>query len=713
MRGVSRLFLIALSVLFVVALAFAADNPAAKPAVAPPKARVDVVTDTVHGQQISDPYRWLEDGANPEVQKFTQDQFNYTESVLHKQSQYERIKSRLTELFKIGTVNSPHIAGKYYFYTRRDAGQNQPILYVREGINGKDRVLVDANTMSADGTVALDWWQESNDGKYVAFGTSPGGSEISNLQIVETATGKLLDEKIDRCRAASIGWLADNSGFYYTKLPRPGDVPAGQEMYNRHVFFHKIGTNPDGRADAEVFGKGRSPQEWPNVFVSDDGRWLVILAGVTFERTDVFLKDLKANSDLKTVTEGRDFNYGVEIHDGQMYIFTNDGAPKYHIYKVTAENPSRENWKEIVPENESVLKNMQMARETMLLEYEQVAVSKLQIHDRDGKFIRDVKMPTLGNVTSLTGSSKSETAFFGFNSFTVPPAVYSLDVKSSKTGEWAKVASNIDSNAYETKQVFYTSKDGTKVPMFLVYKKGVKLDGKNPTMLAGYGGFNISRTPTFNNWLMVWLENGGIYADAGLRGGSEYGEGWHKAGMLDRKQNVFDDFYAAAEYLIANKYTDKEHIGAYGRSNGGLLTGAAMTQRPDLFKAVVCGVPLLDMLRYHQFQIAKLWIPEYGSAENPEQFKFISAYSPYQHVKENTQYPAILFFASEGDTRVDPLHARKMTALLQASATNSPDRPILLRILSKAGHGAGKPVTKQVEEWADIFTFLFWQTGIK
>jgi prolyl oligopeptidase len=249
--------------------------------------------------------------------------------------------------------------------------------------------------------------------------------------------------------------------------------------------------------------------------------------------------------------------------------------------------------------------------------------------------------------------------------------------------------------------------------MFVVHKKGLKLDGKNPTMLAGYGGFNISRTPTFNNWLMVWLESGGIYADAGLRGGSEYGEEWHKAGMLDRKQNVFDDFYAAAEYLIANKYTDREHIGAYGRSNGGLLTGAAMTQRPDLFKAVVCGVPLLDMLRYHQFQIAKLWIPEYGSAENPEQYKFISAYSPYQHVKEKTLYPAILFFASEGDTRVDPLHARKMTALLQARATNGPDRPILLRILSKAGHGAGKPVTKQVEEWADIFTFLFWQTGLK
>jgi prolyl oligopeptidase len=572
---------------------------------------------------------------------------------------------------------------------------------------------VDANKMAADGTVALDWWQESDDGKYVAFGTSPGGSEISTLRVIETASGKLLDENIDRTRAASIAWLPGNSSFYYTKLPRPGDVPAGQEMYNRHVFFHKLGTNPDGRADQKVFGEGRSPQEWPNVHVSDDGRWLVIMAGVTFDRTDVFLKDIKSDGELQTVVEGRNFNYGVEIHDGQMYIFTNDGAPKYQIFRVAAESPARENWKAIVPEGEAVLKNMQMAADQMLLEYEEVAVSRLKLHDRDGKFVRDVALPTIGNTTGLTGSKKSGTAYFGFNSYTVPPAVYAVDVKSGKTSEWARVASNINSNAYETKQVFYTSKDGTKVPMFIVHKKGVKLNGTNPTMLAGYGGFNISRTPTFNNWLLVWLEAGGVYADAGLRGGSEYGEDWHKAGMLDRKQNVFDDFYAAAEYLIAQKYTDRAHLGIYGRSNGGLLTGAALTQRPELFKAVVCGVPLLDMLRYHEFQIAKLWIPEYGSAENPEQFKFISAYSPYHHVKEGTAYPATLFFASEGDTRVDPLHARKMTALMQARAANNPDRPILLRVLSKAGHGAGKPVTKQVDEWADIFTFLFWQLGLK
>jgi prolyl oligopeptidase len=303
--------------------------------------------------------------------------------------------------------------------------------------------------------------------------------------------------------------------------------------------------------------------------------------------------------------------------------------------------------------------------------------------------------------------------FFGFDSFTVPPSIYRYEIASGKTSEWAKVDAPIDSNAYDVKQVFYPSKDGTKIPMFIVSKKGTKLDGKNPTMLTGYGGFNISRTPAFGAWLHLWLESGGVYADANLRGGSEYGEDWHRAGMLENKQNVFDDFIAAAEYLIAQKYTSKDHLTVYGRSNGGLLTGAVLTQRPDLYRAVVCGVPLLDMIRYHQFQIARLWIPEYGSSEDPKQFDFIYAYSPYHHVKEKTLYPSILFFTSEGDTRVDPLHAKKMTALMQASAANGPDRPILMRIEPKAGHGVGKPVSKQIQEWTDIYTFLFWQLGMK
>jgi prolyl oligopeptidase len=718
MRGVYRLFTITFSLLLIVGFAVAAGNNSSGDTksvalMAPRKARVEIVTDTLHGQQIADPYRWLENGDSAETQQFVKEQLAYTKALLGGQPVHAKIRARLDELFKTGTVDAPHLSGPYLFYTQRDAGQNQPVLYVRQGVKAKDRELVNANTMSADGTVALDWWQESKDGRFVAFGTSPGGLEISTLRVIETATGKVLAENIDRTRAASVAWLPDNSGFYYTKLPRPGDVPAGQEMYNRHVFFHRLGTDPDGRGDEKIFGQGRSPQEWPNLYVSDDGRWLVIMANVTFDQTDLFIKDLKSKGGITPIIEGKNFKYDVDIRDGQMYILTNEDSPHYRLMKVAAEAPAHANWKELIPQTESVLKAVQFAGDKLLVEYEQVGASALQLFSVEGTKLASIPMPTIGNITGLGGSKRSDVAFFGFNSYTTPPAVYSYNVASGKRAQWAKVAASIDPDAYVTRQVFYTSKDGTRVPMYIVHKKDLTPNGKTPTLLAGYGGFNIARTPSFTNWLLVWLEAGGIWADAGLRGGNEYGEQWHKAGMLARKQNVFDDFIAAGEFLIKERYTDKEHLAIYGRSNGGLLTGAVMTQRPDLVRAVVCGVPLLDMLRYHQFQIAQLWIPEYGSAEDPEQFRFISAYSPYQHVKEETLYPATLFFTSDGDTRVDPLHARKMTARLQAAALNGPDRPILLRIEPKAGHGAGKPVSKQVDEWADIFTFLFWQLGMK
>ncbi|MBI2682713.1 MAG: S9 family peptidase [Acidobacteriales bacterium] len=714
MTGVARVLTLSFFLPLFVAAVFAADpaSDATTSPAYPPKTKAQPVQETLHGTTITDPYRWLENGADPETQHWTAEQFALTRSMLAAQPSHGVVHARLNELLNIGTVGTPSVNADYYFYTRRESGQNQPILYVREGIGGTDRELVNANTMSADGTVALDWWYASEDGKYVAFGTSPGGSEISTLRLVETATGKLLDEKIDRCRAASMAWLPDNSGFYYTKLPRPGDVAPGQELYNRHVFFHQIGTNLDGLKDELVFGEGRSPQEWPGVDVSDDGRWLLVSAGVTFERVDLFLKDRKSGGDFKMIVGGKDFTYNAEIYQNNMYVQTNEGAPKFRVFKVSMDNPARENWKELLPESEGVLKGTRIVGGKLVAEYEKDANSRLKLYSLDGKFLRDIPLPSLGNVTGLGGSKKGSTVFYGFNSYTTPPSVYDFDLETEKSNAWAKVASNIDPSLYEVKQVFYPSKDGTKVPMFIVYKKGMKLTGKTPTLLFGYGGFNISHTPTFYPWLHLWLEHGGIFADANLRGGSEYGEEWHKAGMLEKKQNVFDDYIAAAEYLLAQKYTDRDHLGIYGRSNGGLLTGAALTQRPDLFRAVICGVPLLDMLRYQQFQIARLWIPEYGTAENPDQFKFIYAYSPYHHVKK-TQYPGILFFASEGDTRVDPLHARKMTALLQASATNGPDRPILLRIEPKAGHGAGKPVSIQVAEWADIFTFLFWQLGVK
>ena len=680
----------------------------------PPETPVHVVTDTMHGRQIADPYRWLEDSTSSETKQWTEAQLAYTRKIIDARPDRKEIRDRLHTLLETSEITPPEVRGNYFFYTKREGDQNQPVLFVREGVDGTDRVLLDPNKLSSQGIVALDWYHPSQDGKYVAFGTSPGGSEISTLQVIETNTGKMLGEEIGRCRFADVEWLPDNSGFYYTKYPRPGDVPAGQEAYNRHIFFHKLGTNLDGQNDQLIFGEGRSPQELPSMSLSDDGRWLVIKAGVTFDQTDLFIKDLsKPNSAIQPIITGQKHIYEVEFIGDDLFIHTNEGAPKYRMFKVAATSPARNNWKEIIPQTDAVLKATKVVGGKILGEYEQAGVSSLKLFDANGKELHSIQTNGIGQIADLGGGAKSRVAFYSFETFVSPRAIVLLDTESGKTSTWQAIKAPLDVSAFETRQVQYTSNDGTKVPMFLVYKKGLKLDGKNPTLLAGYGGFNISRKPTFYGWLQLWLEHGGVYADAGLRGGSEYGEQWHRDGMLERKQNVFDDFIAAGEYLIAQKYTDREHLAIYGRSNGGLLTGAALTQRPDLFRAVICGVPLLDMLRYQNFQIARLWIPEYGTAENPKQFEFISKYSPYQHVKPKTQYPGILIFASEGDTRVDPLHARKMTALLQASATNGPDRPILLRIEPQAGHGSGKPITKQVEEWADIMTFLFWQLGIK
>ena len=687
----------------------------------PPKARVDVVIDDYHGHKISDSYRWLEDANSPETRKFVEEQNTYTQQVLDAIPGKDKLRARLEQLLTIGRVDAPKAGGNYLFYTRREGHQNQPIVYVREGVNGKDRALIDVNTLAPDGTIALDWFHPSHDGKYVAYGTSPNGSEISTLQIIETATGKLLPEKIWRTRAADVAWLPDDSGFYYTKYPRPGDVPAGEEMYNRKVFFHKLGeaANTDGLKDPLIFGEEIKPQYWPGVHISNDGKWLLVNVNEGWTKDELFLKDLtNPQSTFAPITAGKDFLYQGTILDGVLYLVTNEDAPNYHIFKVDCANPARANWQEIVPQSDAVIDSSGegeslIVGRRLFVKYLHNAASQLKIFDLNGKHIADVPMPTLGSIFSGVGGSwDSNEGFFGFHSYAVPPTVYEVSL-DGKVTQWARITSDVDPEKFQVEQVWFTSKDGTRVPMFVVSKKGMVRNGKNPTLLSGYGGFNVGRTPAFDrNAMLLLLEHGGIYADAQLRGGNEFGEAWHRAGMLEHKQNVFDDFIAAAEVLISQKYTDKEHLAIQGGSNGGLLMGAALTQRPDLFRAVVCQVPLLDMLRYQNFQIAKLWIPEYGSAENASQFDYIYAYSPYQHVKQGTQYPAILFMTADSDTRVDPMHAKKMTALLQAQAANGPDRPILLRVDTKAGHGIGKPVGKLVEDGVDMWSFLFWQLGV-
>jgi prolyl oligopeptidase len=582
-------------------------------------------------------------------------------------------------------------------------------------LHGKDRGLVDVNRMAADGTVALDWWFPSDDGKYVAYGTSPGGSEESTLRLIETATGKLLPDVIDRTRFTSVAWKKDNSGFFYTRRPKKGDVPAGEEAYHVKVFYHSLGGDP--AKDPLIFGEGRNAQDYPQVALADDDdRWLLITVSEGWAKSELYLQDLKAGTPPAELTSGKECLYSGEIFKGKLYITTNEGAPRFRLFVVDAANAKRENWSEIIPQSDAVLKGASVYGGKLFAQYEKDASSQIKFFELDGRAIEDVSLPTLGTVTSSGGRWDRAEAFFDFSSFAVPPSVYRMDLASRKSGLWDKVeAPGIDPAAYEVKQLWYASKDGTRVPMFVFHKKGLLLNGKNPTLLTGYGGFNVSNTPEFRAGRFAWLEHGGVFAVANLRGGAEFGEEWHRAGMLEKKQNVFDDFIAAGEFLISEKYTDKEHLAIQGGSNGGLLVGAVLTQRPDLFRAVVCQVPLLDMLRYQNFQIAKLWIAEYGSAEDPRQFDFIYAYSPYHHVKAGTEYPAAIFMTADTDTRVDPMHAKKMAALMQAEAANgqSRERPILLRIDSKAGHGQGKPVTKQIEELTDLYSFLFWQLGVR
>lgn len=685
----------------------------------PPPAKAEPIIENIHGRQIADPYRWLENAESVETQHFVREQNAYTRSVLEKIPGRNQLRQRIEQLLTIGRVASPRIGGDKYFYERRDGRQNQPVVYVRER-ERPERALIDVNTLSPDGTIALDWWYPSEDGRYVAYGTSANGSELSTLRVIEADSGKVLAEEIERTRAASMAWLPDSSGFYYTRYPRPGDVPAGEEMYHRRVFFHALGgsDNADGAKDPLFFpGPDQSldPQHWPNVTISNEGRWLLVEVSQGWTRSELHLKDLSSPAgNFLPITEGENFLYHGEVLDGQLYITSNEGAPRFRVFKTECTQPQRKNWQEIIPQGEGVIEgHAAIIGRKLFVHYIRNASSQLRIFALDGALVAEAPMPALGSIFDLGGSWNSDRGFFGFISYTIPPSVYEVSLEGA-TKEWARVESGIDPAQFQIEQRWFNSKDGTHVPMFVISKKGVARNGRAPTLLSGYGGFNLGRTPFFNrNVMLLLLEQGGVYVDVQLRGGNEFGEDWHRAGMLDQKQNVFDDFIAAAEYLIAENYTDPDHLAIQGGSNGGLLMGAALTQRPELFRAVVCQVPLLDMLRYQQFQIAKLWIPEYGTADDPKQFEYLYAYSPYHHVKAGMVYPAILFMTAESDTRVDPMHALKMAALLQAQAANGPDRQILLRVDSKAGHGVGKPIAKLVDDAVDVWSFLFWQLGVR
>ncbi len=688
----------------------------------PPEARVAPVVETMHGVEIVDPYRWLEDGDDDEVRAWTAAQNAYTRQALDGRPEHAVLQRRLAELMAAGYVQAPVLKGGRYFYTMRTGAQNQAVLMVREGgptgHDSRDRVLIDPAGLSEDGAVALDWWYPSPDGALLAYGLSEGGDEWSTLRVMDVANGRRRPDTIARTRASSLAWLPDASGFYYTRYPAPGAVPAGEESYHRDVYLHLLNTDP--AADPLVYADP-DPQAYPSVVLSRDGRYLLVESAHGWSNVTLLWRDLHAPTpDFTVLTEGLEALFAVEEADGLLCILTNWEAPRYRVLRAPLAAPTRANWRELIPEGPHALQSLKIAGPRLVVETLENAVSHLRLFDRDGGVQGEIPLPAAGTVYGPATSHERDETLFAFTSFALPVTAYRYDGATGRLEVFRAPATppGVDPARIAVRQVWYPSKDGTPISMFVVHRADLALDGARPTVLTGYGGFNISRTAEFGSGAMhAWLERGGVYALPNLRGGGEYGEEWHQAGMRGCKQNVFDDFAAAGDWLVANGYTAPARLACWGGSNGGLLVGAAVTGRPDLFRAAVCAVPLLDMLRYHLFQIARLWIPEYGCSDDPESFRWLHAYSPYHHVDDGADimYPAVLLMTAEGDSRVDPLHARKMAARLQARAhagATDDERPVLLRVESRAGHGVGKPLTKLVDEQTDAWTFVAWQLGL-
>ena len=720
-------------------IASAAPGPAALPV---PPSRAVPVAETLHGETIVDPYRWLEDGASVDVTAWTEAQNTRTQRLLQAVPGRKALEARFWTLHETGSLGAPvprpRGLGKdrrwRHFYTRREGKQNQPVLYVRDAGTrpGPDRALIDVNAMTVDGTRSLDWWFPSEDGALVAYGVSADGSEESVLRVRDVQTGRDLTDVIDRTRACSVAWLPDNSGFYYTRNPAPGTVPAGEQPYHRAVHLHRLGQAAD--ADPKVFGAGRDHRDWPSVALSPNGRFLAVQVEQGWSRTELHVLDRAAPAPGRwhVIAAGEEAIFDLaEITDEALLVRANAGAPRYHLVRVPLPAsskqppPTRSAWREVIPEGPHALQEVALVGrgQTLAALYLEDAVSRVRLFDLGGRPTGDVPLPELGTVAALSGHPEGDELFLPFTSFLSPTTILRTPLDRSSRSPatsgsappapavWLRLAAPLDPSAFVVTAERFRSKDGTEIPLFLIHRRDLRRDGQAPALLFGYGGFNVNVTPGWAPAIVPFLEHGGVYAVAVLRGGGEYGEAWHRAGMLGNKQNVFDDFIGAAEHLVAAKITRPERLAITGRSNGGLLMGAALTQRPELFRAVVCGVPLLDMLRYHRFRIAQLWIPEYGSPEDPRAYRWLRAYSPYHHVRDGVAYPAVLFTTAASDSRVDPLHARKMTARMQAAAPKSA-RPILLRLETKAGHGAGKPLGKVIAQLVDEWSFLFSELGM-
>lgn len=698
----------------------------------PPATRIETVTDTLHGVAIQDDYRWLEgDNSNPaqmgksnaEVSAWTDAQNAYTRSVLDTLPGRAALESRLRPLMEVGSVSAPGMRGNRYFYSRREGTQNQPRLFYRDGYKGEPKLLLDPAAIDASGLTTISWSSASKDGKLLGYGTYRAGDENSTLRILEVDSGKVLPLEISG-KVSQMSWLPDNSGFVYRNLSNIANPYSGQVMY------HQMGTPV---AQDKLILRQFTPDEdrrlattyGPFGSVSKDGKWLALGYWTDTRNNDLWLADFArwkttGKLDKIAIAQGLPASFRGTIFNDVFYMQTTHNAPNGRIVAIDLSNPGvstlEKNWKVIVPESKqgAVIQGFDICKDVLAVTYLYNASSTISLFDLKGNSTGTLKLPGIGTAGLASDTDRHE-AYLSFSSYNYPPSIFRVDASNpaAEPELWERPNVPVNPDTVEVKQEWYKSKDGTRISMFIIHKKGVKLDGNNPTLLYGYGGFNVSMTPGFSAPLFSWFEDGGVYAVANIRGGGEYGDTWHESGMLERKQNVFDDFIAAASHLIDRRYTRSDRLAVLGGSNGGLLTGTMVTQRPDLFKAAIVAVPLLDMVRFQDFLMAKYWVPEYGSAQDPDQFSYIYKYSPYQNIRKNIAYPAVLLTAGENDSRVHPLHARKMAAALQAATKSDPaTQPVLVWVDREAGHGQGKPLNLRIRDAADTRIFLMWQLGM-
>lgn len=682
----------------------AATQSMIKPITYPPARKSDQIDD-YHGVKVADPYRWLEDLDSAETGAWVEAQNKLTFGFLSEIPARPKIKDRLTKLWNYERYGVPFKEGNNYFYARNSGLQNQAVLYTVTSLDGQPKMLLDPNTLSADGTVALSGTAVSEDGKHMAYGLSASGSDWQEWKVRDVESGKDLSDHIKWVKFSGASWTPDGKGFFYSRYDEPkGDALRGTNYFQK-LYYHQLGT-PQSE-DILVYER---PDQKDWLFgggVTEDGRYLIIsIYQGTDVKTRIYYKDLKApDAPVVKLLDDFDASYTFIGNEGSQFLFHVDAdAPRGKIIAIDVTKAERKNWKTIVPEAKETLQTVTLVNHMLVANYLKDAHTQVKIFDTDGKFVREVAFPGLGTATGFGGKAKDKETFYAFTGFTAPTTIYRYDMVTGKSTIFRQPKVDFNPEDYETKQVFYKSKDGTQVPMFITHKKGLKLDGNNPTYLYAYGGFNISLTPAFSVSNLVWMELGGVYAQPNLRGGGEYGEDWHQAGMKLKKQNVFDDFIAAAEWLIANKYTSTPKLAIGGGSNGGLLVGAVMTQRPELFGATLPAVGVMDMLRFQKFTIGWAWVSDYGSSENREEFKALYAYSPLHNIKPGKAYPATMITTADHDDRVWPGHSFKFAAALQEAQGGA--APILIRIETKAGHGAGKPTSKIIEEIADRWAFL-------